>query len=107
MAKVYSPEDVLKKRVETIPDYVIDAFNDLLTENYQEDETIIEQEDVIRKILEYSTDDELTRETIFKKHYLDIENLYRNNGWEVNYKKPMFNEHFKAYFVFKSKKNKF
>lgn len=107
MAKVYSPEDVLKKRVETIPDYVIDAFNDLLTENYQEDETIIEQEDVIRKILEYSTDDELTRETIFKKHYLDIENLYRNNGWEVNYKKPMFNEHFKAYFVFKSKKDKF
>lgn len=111
MAKVYSPEDVLKKRVETIPDYVIDAFNDLLTENYQENETItfayIEQEDVIRKILEYSTDDELTRETIFKKHYLDIENLYRNNGWEVNYKKPMFNEHFKAYFVFKSKKNKF
>lgn len=75
MAKVYSPEDVLKKRVETIPDYVIDAFNDLLTENYQEDETIIEQEDVIRKILEYSTDDELTRDTIFKKHYLDIENL--------------------------------
>ena len=77
MAKVYSPEDVLKKRVETIPDYVIDAFNDLLTENYQENETItfayIEQEDVIRKILEYSTDDELTRETIFKKHYLDIE----------------------------------
>lgn len=29
MAKVYSPEDVLKKRVETIPYYVIDAFNDL------------------------------------------------------------------------------
>ena len=36
MAKVYSPEDVLKKGVETIPDYVIDAFNALLTENYQE-----------------------------------------------------------------------
>ena len=86
MAKVYSPEDVLKKRVETIPDYVIDAFNDLLTENYHEDETIIEQEDVICKILEYSTDDELTRKTIFKKHYLDIENLYRNNGWEVEYR---------------------
>ena len=66
---------MLKKRVETIPDYVIDAFNDLLIENYQEDETIIEQEDVIRKILEYSTDDELTRETIFKKHYLDIEKI--------------------------------
>lgn len=104
MMKVYTPEDVLKKRVETFPDYVIDAFNNLLIENYQEDETIIKQEDVIRKILEYSTDDELTRETIFKKHYLDIENLYRNNGWEVNYKKPMFNEHFKAYFVFKPKK---
>ena len=107
MAKVYSPEDVLKKRVETIPDYVIDAFNDLLTENYHEDETIIEQEDVIRKILEYSTDDELTRKTIFKKHYLDIENLDRNNGWEVEYRKPAFNEFFKAYFVFKSKKDKF
>lgn len=104
MAKVYSPEDVLKKRVETIPDYVIDAFNDLLTENYQEDETIIEQEDVIRKILEYSTDDELTRETIFKKHYLDIENLYRNNGWEVDYKKPAFDERFVPYFIFKPKK---
>ena len=104
MAKVYSPEDVLKKRVETIPDYVIDAFNDLLTENYQEDETIIEQEDVIRKILEYSTDDELTRDTIFKKHYLDIENLYRNNGWEVGYKKPAFDERFDPHFIFKPKK---
>ena len=107
MAKVYCPEDVLKERVETIPDYVIDAFNDLLTENYHEDETIIEQEDVIRKILEYSTDDELTRKTIFKKHYLDIENLYRNNGWEVEYRKLAFNEFFKSYFVFKSKKDKF
>ena len=104
MAKVYSPEDVLKKRVETIPDYVIDAFNDLLTENYQEDETIIEQEDIIRKILEYSTDDELTRETIFKKHYLDIENLYRNNGWEVDYEKPAFDELFEPFFIFKPKK---
>ena len=102
--KVYTPEDVLKKRVGTIPDYVIDAFNDLLTENYQEDETIIEQEDIIRKILEYSTDDELTRETIFKKHYLDIENLYRNNGWEVDYEKPAFDELFEPFFIFKPKK---
>ena len=111
MMKVYTPEDVMNKRNEMIPDFVITAFNDLLTENYQEDETImfayIEQEDVIRKILEYSTDDGLTRETIFKKHYLGIENLYRNNGWEVDYKKPMFNEHFKTYFVFKSKNDKF
>lgn len=102
--KVYTPEDVLKKRVGTIPDYVIDAFNDLLTENYQEDETIIEQEDIIRKILEYSTDDELTRETIFKKHYLNIENLYRNNGWEVYYEKPAFDELFEPFFIFKPKK---
>lgn len=111
MMKVYTPEDVMNKRNEMIPDFVITAFNDLLTENYQEDETImfayIEQEDVIREILEYSTDDGLTRETIFKKHYLDIENLYRNNGWEVDYKKPMSDEYFKAYFVFKSKKDKF
>lgn len=104
MMKVYTPEDVLKKRVETFPDYVIDAFNDLLTENYQEDETIIKQEDAIRKILEYSTDDELTRETIFKKHYLDIESLYRNNGWEVDYEKPAFDERFEPYFIFMPKK---
>lgn len=32
MAKVYSPEDVLKKRVEMIPYYVIDAFNDLYSD---------------------------------------------------------------------------
>ena len=75
-----------------------------MTENYQEDETIIEQEDVIRKILEYSTDDELTRDTIFKKHYLDIENLYRNNGWEVDYRKPAFDERFDPHFIFKPKK---
>lgn len=104
MAKVYSPEDVLKKRNEMIPDFVITAFNDLLTENYQEDETIIKQEDAIRKILEYSTDYELTREAIFKKHYLDIENLYRNNGWEVDYEKPAFDERFEPYFIFKPKK---
>ena len=104
MAKVYSPEDVLKKRVETIPDFVITAFNDLLTENYADEGTVIKQDDAISRILQYNKDDELTREIIFKKRWLDIEPLYRRKGWKVDYEKPAFDERFEPYFIFKPKK---
>lgn len=104
--KVYTPEDVMNKRNEMIPDFVIAAFNDLLSENYVSEEivTVIKQDDVISRILQYSKDDELTRETIFKKRWLDIEILYERNGWKVDYKKPAFDERFDPYFIFKPKK---
>jgi hypothetical protein len=104
MMKVYTPEDVMNKCNEMIPDFVIAAFNDLLSENYVDGETVIKQNDAISRILQYSDNDELTRETIFKKRWLDIESLYRKNGWEVSYEKPAFDERFDPYFVFKPKK---
>lgn len=104
MMKVYTPEDVMNKCNEMIPDFVITAFNDLLTENYADKGTVIKQDDAIRRILQYSMDDELTREIIFKKRWLDIEPLYRRKGWKVDYEKPAFDERFEPYFIFKPKK---
>ena len=104
MMKVYTPEDVKNKHNEMIPDFVITAFNDLLTENYADKGTVIKQDDAISRILQYSKDDELTREIILEKGWLDIEPLYQKNGWEVNYENPAFNDLFEPYFVFKPEK---
>lgn len=51
-----------------------------------------------------SSDDEEdprpSRQFIFDKHWLDIEDTYRKAGWNVEYDKPGYCENYDAYFVF-------
>lgn len=47
----------------------------------------------------------LTKDEIFDNHWLDIEDIYREQGWKVKYDKPGYNEEsFKPYFEFSVKK---
>ena len=101
--KIFTPEDAKQKKLTSIPDFVYQAFNNLLTRNYDAYSITISQSEVIQEILRLCNS-ELTRETIFKNRWLNVEEEYRQNGWEVSYDKPGFNESGSAFFIFKPKK---
>lgn len=101
--KVYTPKDAeLNSR--SIPDFVFDVFNNLLAEKWNNSrEIIITQDEAIEAILskyrsEYNV--EMSRSTVFEKHWLDVEPEYRKAGWIVKYDKPAYCEFYKAYFTF-------
>jgi len=42
----------------------------------------------------------LERSVLFAKRYFDIEEIYRQVGWEVYYDRPAYNEDYKPTFIF-------
>jgi hypothetical protein len=47
--------------------------------------------------------DDITVQTIWENKWLDVEDEYRKNGWEVEYDKPGLGESYPARFIFKPK----
>ena len=97
------------KRSEFAPrfwDTTIEAFNELIKEK----NTLpvkITQTEVVNKILNKLHFDHerdsiaTTRAKIFETHQLDIEDLYRAQGWDVTFDQPAYCETYEPYWIFK------
>ena len=94
MSQPISPKDLTP----TIPDFVAEAVNTLLSKNYKPRGTKINQEDIIQEIIRIKPD--LARQAIFDNGYLDFEAAYEAKGWRVTYDKPGYNETYPASFLF-------
>ena len=105
-----SVNDILKYKKEAIPIVVFDAVNYLLAEKFNGTSAVLKQCDIIDKIIEYLNIPEVQKtpkkQEIFDKHWLDFEELYREQGWHVYYGKPAYNETYEATFTFSIKTNK-
>lgn len=99
--KPISPQEISDNWSKQIPPEVIEAFNFLIEKNYNGSNRIsrVDQNDVVEEILKRTN---LTRHEIFSKRFLDIEDLYRKEGWVVSYNKPVYNEDYEVCFIFKS-----
>jgi hypothetical protein len=98
-----TPQELNESLGEIFPVAVITSFNNLLKEKYRGDNSIIiKVDEAVNRIL--SLDDSLTRNILFEKKYLDIENLYRKFGWSVTFNSPDRDENFDSYYVFSVKK---
>lgn len=93
-------EAAVAKAQREFPDFVVDAFNQCILASILNGTYEVEQEEVIMRMM--SLNPQLSREEIFDKHYLDVEDYYRSAGWEVVYHKPAYYEEWKAYWEFKS-----
>lgn len=101
-----SYKDVQEKFIEEIPDIIIETVNNLILKNFEpsNERSLVYQEDILN-----ATDKAgLSRDEIFDKHWLDIELLYEQQGWDVDYfDSPKFawedDGNFKTYFEFKKK----
>lgn len=97
MTKPLKPDEVQQRKNEAVPNEVIDAVNALLIRNFNNGKAIIKQDDLVNEIKSRMP---LTS-SVFKEQWLNIEEIYRNQGWIVTYSKPGYNETGHAFFEFK------
>ena len=90
------PEEIAGEKVKSLPDEVLSSFNELLIQNDRGGRTIVKQDDVIAIMVNKGLD----QDQIFKNGWLDVEDIYRKEGWKVEYDKPAYNEDYPARFIF-------
>ena len=100
MVKPIAPSDVVSAQVELFPDFVIETWNAAIAKNWDGTRSRILQKDIVYELIALSPT-LINSADVFSKHWLDIEALYRAEGWSVVYDKPAYNESYDAYFVFK------
>lgn len=72
-----------------MPDEIVEVFNDLIQRYWDGRQARFKQEEAVGLI---ATKLSIRPNSVFDKHYLDVEELYRQAGWKVVYDKPGFNE---------------
>lgn len=103
MVKPLAPADIVSAQVELFPDFVIETWNKAIARSWSGTQSHIMQEDMVLELIAASPT-LIDRRDVFTRHWLDIEDVYRAEGWIVEYDKPAYNERYKAYFVFKKEK---
>lgn len=93
-------KDQVKEQIDSrvFPDFVIQAFNECITESKTKHSNQVTQDDVVERIMKLGS---IERNAVFSNNFLDVEAFYRRSGWTVHFYKPQYYEDWKAYFVFK------
>jgi len=101
-----SPDAVATAFAESIPDFVIEAVNNLLQTKAHQGQAILRQDDIINECVRLAMQDgsSITRNQIFDNHWLDIEPIFEAAGWIVNYDRPGHGESYAATFEFTDKR---
>ena len=76
---------------------MIEAFNELIARHLHGGTATVPQNEVIARIRSKLG---VSRSAIFENGWLNVEPLFRRNGWEVRYDKPGYNETYQARFIF-------
>ena len=88
MIKPITPGDVIKVKNDSIPDNVIEAFNEEIISNWNGHESIVYQVHVVNRIVNKMFSIEgFNRADIFDRRWLDIEYIFRDEGWNVTFDK--------------------
>lgn len=94
-----SVKPISPSKVKTsIPDVVVEIFNDLIEEFWQNNQSKVPQS---RAVSDIAFALEIPKQNVFNKGYLNIEELYRKAGWVVIYSSPDWGESGDSYFIFK------
>lgn len=102
--KPISPAEATTKRQTSIPDAVIEAFNELITENLSGSSATVLQKHVVARIRQKLGDEACIG--MFDKGWLDVEPIFEKVGWAVKYDKPCYygGDNYEAYFEFRKKR---
>jgi hypothetical protein len=84
MVKPITPDSVVEKKEQIMPDFVIEAFNTIIAKNYSSGYARFDKDEAIEAIIKASGN-EATRSRIFDEKWLDVEDIYRQAGWKVSY----------------------
>jgi len=100
MIKPITPNEVVSHKAHVvIPDYVFEAFNYLISKNFRNGSATVTQNEVVKHIIA-ARHETITSDYLFINHFLDVEDVYREAGWKVEYDKPAYCETYQAVFKF-------
>lgn len=102
-----TPGEVLNLKEKQIPDEVFEAFDELIAKDFQHGSATVMQKEVsllALKKLKAAGHRGMTQQKIFDNHWLDVEAIYRQRGWNVEYDKPAYNESYEASFRFSKRR---
>jgi hypothetical protein len=95
-----TPQEVVSRKKEIIPDVVFEVFNELIARNASRGGySRFLQKDVEVLLVERG----VPLSEAYEKHWLDVEEIYTHQGWDVEYDKPAYNESYEPNFIFKPK----
>lgn len=91
------PDEVSEAKKIQIPDAVFETFNELIAEKFSGNSAVIKQVEIMDRLKQKGY---INRQLIFDSHWLDVEGIYQQAGWTVDYEKPGYNESGEAFFTF-------
>lgn len=96
------PDQASELRRNSLPDSVIECWNNLIAQNLVGSVAKVLQDDAISAICAKTG---VTRADVFKNRWLDIESVYEYYGWNVEYDKPVSwgGDNYAASFKFSTK----
>lgn len=105
MTKPVTPDDIEREREQTPPpDEVIQAFNDLIRKHWNDlagGQAIVTQDEAIEEIGRLTGK---KRHVILAEGLLNIEAVYREAGWHVEYEKQLRGDEHPSRFIFRRRK---
>ena len=106
--KPITPKEAKSKKNQSIPAFVIECFNEAITEALDlNGRAVIQQEDILNRIIRHSEMPKaIGRQGVFDRGWLDVEPIFRQAGWIVEYDKPAYCETYEPTFTFKDKEKK-
>jgi len=79
---------------------VIKIFNFLITKNLSDGISVVSQKEAVKMI---ASNLGITEQRVFDRHLLDVEEVFEDVGWDVDYDKPGYNESYQPTFTFTEK----
>jgi hypothetical protein len=96
------PDEVVKAKEKQLPPEVIESFNEMIARNFDGRVSQIKQKEVVALIMDKLP--AVKRDTVFDNHWLDVEDMYRQYGWKVEYEQPSYADSpFDPYYKFYKK----
>lgn len=100
MIKAIAPIDIPATKASAFPDAVIETWNNRIALNYCGGRAYVMQDDIISDLCAATG---VSRDAVFANKWLDVEDIYREQGWSVVYDKPGYCESYAASFTFTPK----
>lgn len=98
-----TPEEARNEAKSNIPEFVINGINNAIKNHYRKSGFTIKEKEILAEIMKVAPEN-ITSVDIFKNHWMDFEDLYKNFGWNISYDRPGYRESYDAIFEFKCKK---
>ena len=101
MVNPIKPSEVSALKAKEIPDGVMEAWNEAISEKWDGERSNIKQKYIVGKIAE-----KMDIEDVYEhQDWLNIEGIFKQSGWNVVYDKPAYYETYDANFIFTVKKD--